>query len=41
MAGIDRRTIGQCELGATPVSIDSLTAIARALDVATWRLFYG
>lgn len=41
MVQLDRRTIGQCELGATPVSIDTLTAIARALGVPAWRLFYG
>ncbi|MFE6500797.1 helix-turn-helix domain-containing protein [Kitasatospora sp. NPDC057738] len=41
MIGRDRQSIRHYEHGMTSVGLDDLVAIARALDVPTWRLFYG
>ncbi|MFD7410600.1 helix-turn-helix domain-containing protein [Kitasatospora purpeofusca] len=41
LVGRDRQTIRHYERGMTPASVDDLIAIARALDIPTWRLFYG
>lgn len=41
LVGVDRRTIGSWENGVTAPTLDDLTAVARAFNVATWRLFYG
>lgn len=41
LCGVDRRTIGSWENGATPPTLDDLFAMARALGIPTWRLFYG
>ncbi|MER5350561.1 helix-turn-helix transcriptional regulator [Kitasatospora sp. NPDC002551] len=41
LVGRDRQTIRHYEHGMTPASLDDLVAIARALGVPTWRLFYG
>jgi transcriptional regulator with XRE-family HTH domain len=41
MIGRDRQSVSNWERGATPVNIDDLGAMARALGVQTWRLFYG
>lgn len=41
MIGRDRQSVSNWERGATPASIDDLGAMARALGVQTWRLFYG
>ncbi|KDN84357.1 helix-turn-helix domain-containing protein [Kitasatospora cheerisanensis] len=39
--GRDRQTVGQWERAVTPPTVDDLSALARALRVETWRLFYG
>jgi transcriptional regulator with XRE-family HTH domain len=39
--GVDRRTIGSWENAVTPPTLDDITALARSLNVAPWRLFYG
>jgi transcriptional regulator with XRE-family HTH domain len=38
--GVDRRTIGSWENGATAPTLDDLTALARAFDVELWQLVY-
>lgn len=40
MSGVDRRTIGSWEHGATAPTLDDLTALARALQVELWQLVY-
>ncbi|WP_189275074.1 helix-turn-helix transcriptional regulator [Kitasatospora griseola] len=37
----DRQTVGLWERAVTPPTVDDLSALARALQVQTWRLFYG
>ncbi|MFI9783584.1 helix-turn-helix domain-containing protein [Kitasatospora sp. NPDC051984] len=39
--GRDRQTVGLWERAVTPPTVDDLSALARALQIQTWRLFYG
>ncbi|MGW3072390.1 helix-turn-helix domain-containing protein [Kitasatospora sp. NPDC001132] len=39
--GRDRQSISNYEIGRTPPGLDDIIAMARALGVETWRLFYG
>ncbi|MFI6117493.1 helix-turn-helix domain-containing protein [Kitasatospora sp. NPDC051164] len=41
LIGRDRQSVSSWERGATPPSLDDLTAMAHVLGVGTWRLFYG
>lgn len=41
IAGIDRKTINRIENGIVAADVDQLSRIARALGIATWRLFWG
>jgi transcriptional regulator with XRE-family HTH domain len=41
LAGLDRQTVGAYERAQTSGSLDEVVAIAAALSVDTWRLFYG
>jgi transcriptional regulator with XRE-family HTH domain len=41
LIGRDRQTIRHYEHGMTPAGLDDLVAMAQALGVETWRLFYG
>ncbi|OKI22184.1 helix-turn-helix transcriptional regulator [Streptomyces sp. CB03911] len=38
---LDRRTVARMERGAQASTIDQLNAVAWALGVETWRLFWG
>lgn len=39
--GRDRQTVGQWERAVTPPTVDDVAALAQALGVHTWELFYG
>jgi transcriptional regulator with XRE-family HTH domain len=41
LIGRDRQSVSSWERGATPLTVDDLTAIAQVVGVDTWRLFYG
>lgn len=38
--GRDRQTIGQWERAATSPTVDDIAALAAALGVKTWEMFY-
>lgn len=38
--GVDRRTLSTYEVGAVPITLDRLTAAARALGVESWQLLH-
>ena len=38
-AGVDSKTISRAENGHFNIGVDLISALARALEVPTWRLF--